>query len=220
MVKQDKPAHLAYRTQNFFHLGRPQNQPHNDMTAFFKTKRLSISLNAVNETYFLMMSIHFRWKSDPFSLALDYERWLTPIFSITHKLSYRNIVIFQWEIALIVVVKSLSCTRSWRARRVNIKKWKTLKTQKLNKYEPKSPFIWHMNVNKFFYDRPLSCSGSTCLRGLRNRMIKYENNPVGWQGEGLGGRERRGGRWGVVRWNSGTKAKKDRRKIRGLWFRK
>ena len=35
MVKQDKPAHLAYRTQNLFHLGRPQNQPHNDMTAFF-----------------------------------------------------------------------------------------------------------------------------------------------------------------------------------------
>ena len=35
MGKQDKPAHLAHRTQNLFHLERPQNQPHNDMTAFF-----------------------------------------------------------------------------------------------------------------------------------------------------------------------------------------
>ena len=53
---------------------------------------------------------------------------------------------------------------------------------------------------------------STCLRGLYNRMIKYKNHPVGWQegggwggggfgGElgGLGGREQRGGRWGVMR---------------------
>ena len=52
---------------------------------------------------------------------------------------------------------------------------------------------------------------STCLRGLYNRMIKYKNHSVGWQeggggwggfwGElgGLGGREQRGGRWGVMR---------------------
>ena len=54
-------------------------------------------------------------------------------------------------------------------------------------------------------------------------MIKYENHPVGWQGGvGLGGRERGGGRWGcgAVRLNFGTKVKEDRRKIRGLWFRK
>ena len=44
-------------------------------------------------------------------------------------------------------------------------------------------------------------------------MIKYENNPVGWQGEGLGGRERRGGRWGVVRWNSGTKGQEENKRI-------
>ena len=60
IVKQDKPAHLAHRTQNLFHLERPQNQPHNDMTAFFKTRLLRICLNAVNETYFLMISTLFR----------------------------------------------------------------------------------------------------------------------------------------------------------------
>lgn len=48
---------------------------------------------------------------------------------------------------------------------------------------------------------------STCLRGLYNRMIKYKNHSVGWQEGGggggfggeLGGREQRGGRWGVMR---------------------
>ena len=37
--------------------------------------------------------------------------------------------------------------------------------------------------------------------GLRNRMIKYSTRIIQWvgMGMGLGGRERRGGRWGVVR---------------------
>ena len=35
VVKQENPAYLARRTQNLFHLGRPQNQPRNDMTASF-----------------------------------------------------------------------------------------------------------------------------------------------------------------------------------------
>lgn len=69
IVKQENPAYLARRTQNLFHLGRSQNQPCNDMTASFKNKRLWICLNAVNETYFQMISTHFRGKSDSFSLT-------------------------------------------------------------------------------------------------------------------------------------------------------